>query len=180
MADQGWFNYVVSFSDRRAKTGVTSKPFHRLQDFAQEATRRGVKVDGFKITAPAKTKALALTVEASVCKQFADQSIPGHREWFYDDLEWCGRSKKLRKLFGRGVYPGLECTMEVAWMDAHASGAWAHTRFEAPRYNQVREFAEELGKGGARISAVRAARMAETLVAPLSALGERMLGRLSI
>ena len=32
-----WFNYVVSFSDHRAKTGVTSKPFHRLQDFIDDA-----------------------------------------------------------------------------------------------------------------------------------------------
>lgn len=86
--EKDYFNYAASFSDWTFKTGVTASPLCRLQDFIQEATRHSVRVDGFLITVPSRSKRIALDVETSLCRKYEHYAIEGHREWFRENTDW--------------------------------------------------------------------------------------------
>lgn len=87
MRRQMYFNYLVLFSDETIKTGVSSKPIHRLQDYCQEASSHHLKVIDFFLTSPTDKKT-ALKVESSLCKFYDYKAINGHRERFcFDDLD---------------------------------------------------------------------------------------------
>lgn len=166
--DEQIVNYVVGFSDGTAKTGISSKPFYRLQDYVQEAHRHGVKVIGFKITAPAASKAHALRIETTLCAKFELYARPGHREWFFDDLLWC--RPRARKLFGPETLFNHICVdLDIVWESEHRASLhwrdWMELYRRANRsYNEVKEFAQKLGSCGARISATRATALAAGMV----------------
>lgn len=152
-----YFNYIVSFSDLTLKTGITSKPFFRLQDFAQEATRHSMKVNAYEITSPSKSKKVALSIESSICKEFAHMSIDGHREWFKEDYLWIDNEIE-RKQYIENDH-SLEYIIIVlnrTW-DKHNNGEHARLmqriyKIQDP-YIEVKKIASELGARGSRIKA---------------------------
>lgn len=77
-----YFNYLVLFSDETIKTGVSSQPMHRLQDYYQEASSHNLKVIDFYITSPAY-KHVALKTESKFCEFQSLKAMDGHRERFY-------------------------------------------------------------------------------------------------
>lgn len=81
-----YFNYLVLFSDETIKTGVSSQPIHRLQDYYQEASSHHLKVCDFYITSPTHKK-ISLEVESEFCKFYDYLAIEGHKERFcFDQL----------------------------------------------------------------------------------------------
>ena len=170
------FNYCVKFSDRTVKTGVSSAPFFRLQDFIQEAHRHSKKVTGFTFTPPLRYKPAAHMLERWLCEQNSMYVIDGHREWFLETLQWC--SPKTRRLVlamedWSGLYFDIAREMYEKWTHFYVRYDWLrYGRSEqdwikdpVSRYRPAVKFAEELVASGSRISATKATALAAEMVA---------------
>lgn len=164
------FNYLVSFTDLTLKTGVTSSPFFRLQDFIQEATRHSIKVDSFEITSPSKSKRVALSIESAICNKFSYMAIEGHREWFKDDYSWIPSQKKRKTYIEKyhfHYFQYMSLNLNELW-DKHNNGSHIRLiqrcrKLKDP-YVEVKKLASELGLKGGRIRAKLATEMANEII----------------
>lgn len=157
MSSVKYYNYVVAFSDGLFKTGITSKPFFRLQDYIQEAHRHSLKIVGYQITAPSSCKSIALKIETEICKRYAMDQVLGHREWFRPDDSWMNKAtrKKLLPLLNRSNdFLCFVLDMERYW-DKHNLLLSTKYRLKIIKnpYIEMIELAKELGKCGNRIKA---------------------------
>ena len=168
-----FFNYLVSFTDGTFKTGVTSSPFYRLQDFIQEAHRHSVKVDGFEITKPSKDKKTALKIESDFCKKYAFEAIDGHREWFKRDYSLS--SKKLqRELYSKETrinefkfnFYILECFWKKR-IGLRYLCLITKNRKIKKNHEEIQCLASELGSRGVRIKARLATQMMNDILSTI-------------
>lgn len=157
----GYFNYVVSFSDGTVKTGITAKPFFRLQDYIQEAHRHSVKVDGYRISQPS-SKRVSLDIEKAICDKFSMAAVEGHREWFID-------KKYDATIKPSSIFKCVSTHMEIEFAKIELELLAArsmHDEFSKSKnkYSKIIDFAESLGTSGERISATRATQIAAELI----------------
>lgn len=158
-----YFNYVVSFSDGTVKTGITSKPFFRFQDFIQEAHRHSVKIDGFNMSPPSPKK-IAAKIETQLCESQSYNAIEGHREWFLldamiDDEDPESNFSKYH------IFDFLTNQMRLYWKIENS--AYIGTNFYGKidhEFSNVIEFASILGIAGERISATKATSIAQKMI----------------
>ena len=173
----GYYNYLVSFSDGTFKTGVTGNPFFRLQDFVQEAHRHSVKVNGFEITRPIRDKNLALKIESEFCKYFSHEAIAGHREWFKEDVSWMDDDYLKIHLSERDQTQEFKCRFYML-KDIRDKLApfyvppakitikeYLRNRWKIiSKFQELQDLASELGKRGNRIKARLATRIANQML----------------
>ena len=150
-----WFNYVASFSDGVQKVGVTSQPFHRIQDCILEAQRHDLRINGFSLSGPSATKRIALDVNRYICEMNMCTAVAGHTSWFaYGEAD--NRTDMPDFLFGY-----LERQMKARWQKLNPV---RHKALVIVRCTQMLEFAMELGTNGAPIKAALAAELGNSLV----------------
>lgn len=160
---KNYFNYLVSFSDGAVKTGITSNPFYRLQDYIQEANRHNLKVDGLTLTSPSESKRVALDIETAICGKFSHLSIDGHREWFLDDYSWASEEfRKNRQIFVPSLdFSSIWKSLESEWKDRNSIAHQIKFIRRNP-YQKMIDLAAELGASGSRIRAALATEIAQS------------------
>lgn len=153
-----WFNYVVSFSTGLQKVGITRHPFRRLQEALLEAQRNGAIVNGFHVTPPSASKAIASKVKKTTCDHYRDIAVLGHRNWFANPLA-------VQAQMPRNAIPSLfSCLKYFVNGQWHMSYPSADAIAITKRWSDYTNLAADLGSFGRFIKPALASALGVALV----------------